>query len=311
MTIVPLALALALADSGCVHATELRVPIDARHTIAAVLERPPTVSRALTTVLLIGGAGPTGRDYPIAVPGGAVYPAYRLLGHYLVCSGYAVVRFDERGVGQSTGDYRGTATTRTLADDVGSLIAALKRRSEVDSTSILLLGHSEGGTIATLAAIEAKGIAGVVLLAAPALPGTAIMAYQHKYQIVSDWMWPAEYPVSQRIRDLDDQANERTRTEPWYRFFLTYDPLLAYQHLKTPVLVLQGDGDWQVQPSQSVMISEALRRAGNPVVDLVTLTGFDHNFFPLEQYDKPPFLSRELLGVLLAWLNRHAHNRRR
>jgi len=98
------------------------------------------------------------------------------IGHFLVLAdhltrkGIAVLRYDKRGIGKSTGS-ADKATTLDLAADAQAAMAYLKTRKEIDPAKIALIGHSEGAMIAPLIASQTKDVAWVVLLAAPATKG--------------------------------------------------------------------------------------------------------------------------------------------
>ena len=100
-----------------------------------------------------------------------------MIADYLTRKGIAVLRADDRGVGKSTGKFEG-ATTLDFVDDALSGVAYLKTRPEIDSKRIGLIGHSEGGLIAPMAAVKSKDVAFIVMLAGPGLPGSDILAMQ-------------------------------------------------------------------------------------------------------------------------------------
>ncbi|HKJ66616.1 MAG TPA: alpha/beta fold hydrolase, partial [bacterium] len=122
-----------------------------------------------------------GSPYPavILIPGtGAHDRDYSMMGHrpFLVISDYltrrdiAVLRYDERGVGASTGE-RSQATSEDYAMDVLAGVEYLAGRRQIDPDRIGLIGHSEGGTIASLAAASSQQVAFIVMMASPGLPG--------------------------------------------------------------------------------------------------------------------------------------------
>jgi len=108
-----------------------------------------------------------------------------LLGHrpflviadHLTRNGVAVLRYDDRGVGGSTGD-KMAVSSADLAEDVLAAVAFLKTRPEIDAKKIGLIGHSEGGIIAPMAAAKSDDVAFIVLLAGPGLSGEEILYRQ-------------------------------------------------------------------------------------------------------------------------------------
>ena len=99
-------------------------------------------------LILIAGSGRNNRDE-------TEMGHFLLLSDFLTRNGYAVLRCDKRGVGESEGDY-GSATTFDFADDTRSAIRFLKGRLEIDHERIGLLGHSEGALIAPIIAADNK-----------------------------------------------------------------------------------------------------------------------------------------------------------
>ena len=81
-----------------------------------------------------------------------------------------MLRADKRGCGKSTGDYD-NATTADFAADAKAGVAWLKTRSEVDPHKIGLIGHSEGGIVAPMAAVADPNVAFVVMMAGSGVPG--------------------------------------------------------------------------------------------------------------------------------------------
>ena len=123
-------------------------------------------------VVLIGGSGDQDRDSDI---GG--FRLFAVLADHLAGAGVASLRFDDRGVGGSTGDGL-QATLRDRAGDVEAAIDVLRSRDEIDAGSVGLVGHSEGGIVAPVVANRTDGVAFVALLAAPAVPAGEILAAQ-------------------------------------------------------------------------------------------------------------------------------------
>ncbi len=125
------------------------------------------------SVVLISGSGPQDRDETLLG-----HKPFLVLADDLTRKGIAVLRFDDRGVGKSTGDH-GKATSVDFASDVKAGVAFLKTRKEADPKKIGLMGHSEGGLIAPMVAADLPDdIAFLVLLAGPGVPGDEILFAQ-------------------------------------------------------------------------------------------------------------------------------------
>jgi pimeloyl-ACP methyl ester carboxylesterase len=123
-------------------------------------------------VFLITGSGAQDRDE--ALMG---HRPFLVLADHLTRAGIAVLRVDDRGVGKSTGDLA-KCTVEDFVDDAVAAVEFLKGRREVDARRIGLLGHSEGGTVAPLAAVREPGIAFIVLLAGVGVPMDQLLVRQ-------------------------------------------------------------------------------------------------------------------------------------
>lgn len=305
----------AIAAEPAGVARELRVPSPAGHEIAATLEGT-VPGAARPTVVLIAGAGTLDRDgYTLRTAAGH-NGAFRTLSSRLTALGFAVVRFDKVGTGRSTGDYRATATTASLAADVGALVGALRGEAGVDPDRIILLGHSEGGAIAGIVAAADPRIAGVALLAAPAWDGRRIMEYQIRFAALRQHR-RLSYTSAELIEaSIAGRTRDRLSSEAWYPHFLAYDPLPPFRRLAMPVLVLQGERDEVVLAVQADEIAAAIRSGGNEDVSLFILPDYGHALTARGDRRDPAPVSDEVLGLIERWmlrvgadLTRHAGDR--
>ena len=136
----------------------------------------PKKEGVFPVVILISGSGPHNRDQELLG-----HKPFLILSDHLTKNGIAVLRYDDRGTGESTGDFS-TATSANFATDVKSAIDYLKTRKEINKKEIGLVGHSEGGIIAPMVASTSKDVAFIVLLAGPTLRGDKLLLLQ-KYKI--------------------------------------------------------------------------------------------------------------------------------
>jgi len=125
-------------------------------------------------VILISGSGPQNRDEELLG-----HKPFLVISDYLTKNGIAVLRYDDRGVGQSKGDFK-TSTSADFATDVESAIAYLKTRKEINKKKIGLVGHSEGGLIAPIVASKSKDISFIVLMAGPGIQGDKLLLLQQE-----------------------------------------------------------------------------------------------------------------------------------
>lgn len=134
----------------------------------------PQKKGSFPAVILISGSGPQNRNEELMG-----HKPFLVISDYLTKNGIAVLRYDDRGVGQSTGDFQ-SATSADFATDVESAISYLKKRKEIDSKKIGLIGHSEGGLIAPIVASKSKDVNFIVLLAGTGIQGNKILLLQQK-----------------------------------------------------------------------------------------------------------------------------------
>jgi pimeloyl-ACP methyl ester carboxylesterase len=145
--------------------------------------------------ILISGSGPQSREEELMG-----HKPFLVLSDFLTKNGIAVLRYDDRGVGQSTGDFR-TATSADFATDVESAIAYLKTRKEINNKKIGLIGHSEGGLIAPLVASKSKDVGFIVLLAGPGIQGNKLLLIQQELIAKANGV-----PISERKKSQELNA---------------------------------------------------------------------------------------------------------
>ena len=304
----------------------------AANTLAATLTVPPGKG-PFPAVLLIVGSGPHDRDESLMG-----HKPFLVLSDYLTRKGIVVLRADKRGVGKSTGDYA-TATTADFAADAEAGVAFLKSRPEVDPHKIGLIGHSEGGIIAPLAAVADPDVAFIVLMAGSGVPGDQIIVEQARLiaeaggetkekaaedaekeretlALVETEKDPAALNkllgiklAAEGVPDAQIAAQTKALTSPWFRYFLTYDSATALRKLTCPVLALSGEKDLQVPPAQNLpAIRKALEESGNKHVEVDELPGLNHLFqtaktgSPSEYAQIEETMSPVALDKIAAWI---------
>lgn len=272
-----------------------------KNTLAGTLTLPSKEGK-FPVVVLISGSGPQNRD-------GALFghKAFLVLSDYFTKNGIAVLRYDDRGVGQSTGNFK-EATTADFATDVTSAVAYLKTRKEINSSKIGLIGHSEGGLIAPMVASENKTIDFIVLLAAPALRGNQLLLLQKEkierimgiseseitkgqalfselYKMISEKQKSENlktYLKSQlgaEFKDDDADAILQQLESNWMQFYINYDPSTALRQSKCAVLALNGENDLQVPFKQNLdIIKNVLEKAGNKNFKIKSYPKLNHLF---------------------------------
>jgi hypothetical protein len=145
--------------------------VKAQVTLAGTLTRPGGPG-PFPAVVLISGSGPQDRDETLFG-----HKPFAVIADHLSREGYAVLRYDDRGFGKSSGKFE-SATSADFSDDAESALDYLKSRREVDPKRIGFLGHSEGGMIAPMIAARRPDVRFMILLAAPGISGEEIALAQ-------------------------------------------------------------------------------------------------------------------------------------
>ncbi len=171
-------------------------------------------------VLLITGSGPQDRNETTSG-----HRPFLVWADFLTRRGFAVLRMDDRGVGGSSGKLL-DSTDEEFAEDALRAVAYLKTHPDIDPRRIGLMGHSEGGAVAPLAAGRPGGkpgdIAFLVLLAGPAIPGREVLAAQDA-RISRAMGLPEE--VARRNREIQTQLFTAAQNEK--------DPAAARKRMET------------------------------------------------------------------------------
>lgn len=304
-------------------------------TLAGTLSLPEG-DGPFPAVILISGSGPQDRDSQLFG-----HRPFLVLADHLTRNGIAVLRHDDRGVGESSGSHAGT-TSADFATDTLAALAFLQTRPEIDAERIGLIGHSEGGIIAPMALGASDAFAFAVLMAAPGVDGASLLRAQRRAigeaqgesqasiasgqalqdamfsavaegesseavaallaeRLTDEVMTEAGVPVSQR------DALIAQITEPWFLAFLAIDPAPLLAAINVPVLAINGTHDTQVPYAENLAaIGAAL--AGNSDVTLVELDGLNHLFqtaptgHPGEYQDLTETFAPEALEVITAWI---------
>jgi pimeloyl-ACP methyl ester carboxylesterase len=258
-------------------------------------------------VALLTGSGPEDRNSTVFG-----HQPFAVLADYLTRRGVAVLRFDDRGVGQSGGTLAGT-TSADYATDALAALAFLRARPEVKPRKVGLVGHSEGGTAAIGAAGQPLGPDMLILLAAPGLPGDELIVQQalalskaHGIDSIQlMYIEQAQRQVIDIVQQTPDNAQAHNKLQPLLNATKSTDPatlsliekqieLLAspgYRHLladrpattlprvQCPVLAVGGSKDLQVPAAANLAaLTKGLQAGHNRDVTTRVLPGLNHLF---------------------------------
>jgi pimeloyl-ACP methyl ester carboxylesterase len=300
--------------------TEVRIEANG-FSLAGTLSKPENAKAPLPAVILVSGSGPNDRDETVAG-----IPIFGQIADALANAGFAVLRYDKRGVGQSGGRPE-SATMADYAEDLRAAIRMLSDRKDIDRRRIALVGHSEGGSLAMMAAAKEKRVAGVALVATIGITGADLNMYQ-----VTHALERANRPEAERQNTIELQrqiqqavltgkgwetisvppAVRRQAESPWFQSYLAYDPAKVMKDVEQPLLIVQGGLDVQVPPDNADKL-EALaktRKKGGPV-DVVKVPGVNHLLVPAKTGEVDEYarlgtvsVSPDVTNAIASWLTK-------
>lgn len=175
-------------------------------TLAGTLTIPAEGTK-FPVAILISGSGAQNRNEELAG-----HRPFLVLADHLTKNGIAVLRYDDRGVGKSTGDFS-AATTVDFAADVKSAVDYLKTRTEINKDKIGLIGHSEGGIVAPMVASSSNEVSFIVLLAGPGIQLRKVLVKQQ--EVISRSMGVSEndirkvMAINEKTLDMIIQSHDR------------------------------------------------------------------------------------------------------
>jgi pimeloyl-ACP methyl ester carboxylesterase len=248
-------------------ARDVKIAAPQGHTLAGTLTLP-RAGKNLAAVVLITGLSPSERN-------GGLPPwmPLRDIADILTRAGIAVLRVDDRGIGESTGDHD-PSTTFDEANDVNTEVAWLRAQARIDRHRIFLIGYSEGGLIAPMIAARDRTIAGIVTLAGSGVSGDELAREQTEEAVVRD----PTIPASDRENEIKKRLAEPLT--PREKSFLAVDPLAFASQVRCPALIVQGGADITVPIRSAERLANAMRRNGNRDVTVRIVTGVSHSLLP-------------------------------
>ena len=263
----------------------------------------------LPAIVLVGGSGNVDRD---TIAQGV--PVMGQLAGQLADAGYLVVRYDKRGVGQSGGRAE-SATLSDYADDVLSVVRWLGKQKDVDDHRVFVVGHSEGGAVALLAATRSEDIKAVVTIAAPGTKGTDLVLEQQRQALeglkISDDERQRRVDLQKQIMNAVitgqgwegvPEATRKQADTAWFRSVLQWDPEPVVRKVDQPLLILHGALDKQVPVANAELLNglAAKRKKGPGTLTLVP--GINHLLVPAKTGEVSEYgsLSAEKVSPLVA-----------
>lgn len=292
--------------------------------LAGTLVRPRTGSKR-PAIILVHASGAEDREYLLP------------FAHFLVRRGIAVLGYDKRGVGASSGDWQ-TASFDDLAGDVVAAVAYLKRRPDIDAEHIGLLGWSQAGWIMPLAAVRDTSIAFLVSISGAAISPAQTTLDQTRNELTARGMKPemvqqilalmkVQYEFARTGNGWSDYIAGRDRLvqrlgqapltfpatadDPYWAFIRRiyfYDPHPALRRLRTPTLALFGELDGNILAEKNASEwKAALKAAGNadfaahilPLANHLLLEARNGSIGEIPSLQR---FSRDYFAIVNAWL---------
>ena len=289
---------------------------------------------SVPVVIMVTGSGQQNRDE--AVFG---HKPFLVLADHLARNGIASLRYDDRGVGKSTGD-TDEMTTETNMKDALAAVDFARQTGKFGSVGVL--GHSEGGAIAFM--LGARGKAGfIVSMAGPGVSGKDILLAQNRMGLTQSGV-PADITdgfckVLDKVFDVmasgekvsqptmkvteiamqtgvtlpeplvQELAKSLGKSTPWLRYFVGYDPSADIRAVKCPVMAVNGSKDVQVMAADNLA---AIRRllpanAKNMVKEYPALNHFFQHCTtgqPTEYAQIEETVSSEVMQDIADWINK-------
>lgn len=277
----------------------------------------PIANALVPAVVLVQGSGPNDRDETV----GPNKP-FRDLAWGLASHGIAVLRYDKRTrvyPEKMTAEPESLTVRTEVVDDVLAAVDSLRHTPGIDSSLIMVLGHSLGGTLVPRIGKRDTGIAGFIIMAGSARPLEDVVLEQMHYiaslggpqaDRINAQMGAVEAEVA-RIRDpkLSDASPKELllgAPAPYWLDLHGYQPARAAKSLHKPILVLQGGRDYQVTGEDYALWRAALD--SRPDVEFHLYPSLNHLFIPgtgkitPAEYSRPGNVSGDVVSDIARWV---------
>jgi uncharacterized protein len=293
-------------------------------------------AKKMPAIVLVSGIGANTRDAE-----NLGHRPFAVLADYLTKHGMAVLRYDDRGTGSSTGNHD-SSDIYNYAKDAEAAVQYLRSRKDIDTSYIGILGYQEGGALAQIVAANDPRIAYLIQMAGPGQKaldnqslfmgkyvniGAATPAFADVYKQFLQTLVSENDTVIRRQKAYESLrqmflTNEDTSTigeqvKSMYDAFSTmgrlsfykYDPSFYLAKIKCPVLAVSGDADIEYDATVNLTaISRILSDHGNNRVTVRTFKGLNHNFqhcttcTPDEYGTLPETINPAVLEFIIRWV---------
>jgi uncharacterized protein len=273
-------------------------------------------------VLLIPGSGQVDRNENARK---LAINAFREISTDLAQKGFATLRYDKRGVGESQGDFWKTGFYDNVSD-ASTALHFLKFNEFIQPEHVFLLGHSEGAVIATRLAATGADVTGVILLSGTAQSGEKVLLWQGEQTMkgmrgFNGFLIRALHiDVQKAQRKQFDKIKRSTRdwyrvqllakiNAKWMREFLEYNPADDLPKIRVPVLAITGSKDIQVNPADLERMAALVNSEfeGQEVPNVTHILRAESGEPTLSTYRQQILqpVDERVLNFISDWLQRH------
>lgn len=279
-----------------------------------LLPKPSAAKMRYTAVVLVHGSGPNDRDETV---GGM--RVFRDLAEGLAERGIASLRYEKRSKARPQDFGPAFTIDQETTDDAVAAVAFLKTQPDIDPTRIFVVGHSQGAMMAPRIAQKSPGLAGIVMMAAPARPLEDLVIDQMTYATLDDGKIDATEQAQLDAAKIQIAAVKKINrsTPPTQKFFLGlpasywlsmqgYDGVAVARALTQPMLILQGDRDFQVTAPDwkrwhaAFAIDKRATIRHYPAMNHLFVAGQGRGTDA--EYNKPAHVDAQVIADIAAWI---------
>lgn len=283
--------------------------------LPGVLTLPADGSTDGPVVIIVHGSGPVNRDGRVSAQ-----TPYRDMAEALAARGIATFRYDKRTLVHGSRMGGDITVEEETVIDAALAVELLRGLPDADFSRVIVAGHSLGAMVLPLIAQRAPAD-GYIALAPAATPLHRLIVTQSEYIYNLDGRLSLQERFSLWQLRRGAARVEKLREDPAYnppakdllgvpaaywRFLQDYDPPAAMAQMDGPLLLLQGEGDYQVTMAEFDAFKAAL--AGRPDTTLIAYPGLSHLFTPAgdppspDDYNQPNTVDEKVIADIAAWI---------
>jgi len=289
-------------ESDVFDSIELNLPVPSLRELPGILT-VPRGEGPFPAIVLLQGSGPSDKDESI----GNLKP-FRDLAEGLSARGVAVYRFDKRTYvyGAELMSKKDISLEDETIEDAVNAVQLLARQDRIDPKRIYVLGHSLGGNAVPAIAGKLKqspvNARGYIMMAASPRPLDVLMREQYDYlysllpEITEEQQAEKDalFAELDRLQNLDSMTEDDTVAgvyASYWKWLAAYDILQTAEEITEPVLLLQGEEDYQVTMTDFAIWQEAFGEKAN--WQMISYPGLTHLFMPGQKSEGSAAYTRE------------------